>query len=98
MAFASPCRFIPSTMPSSFHSIGSTGLSGRRRLADGTGLRPGRITQAEDAARIVVEELPLVGVRERDLVEQLERGRRIPARIVGAVHHMVDAVVVDGEF
>src|SRR5262245_39988715 len=58
----------------------------------------GRVAQAENAAGVVVEDLLPVFLRQPDFVEQLERGRRIPAGIVGAVHHVIDAVVVDGEF
>src|SRR5499426_1527879 len=56
------------------------------------GARVGRIAQAEDAPRVVVEKLLLVRGGQVDLREQFQRGRRIPAGIVGPVHHVVDAV------
>ena len=71
--------------------------SHQRRLALGVRLRRRRVLQAEDAPRVVVEQLVLVGVGQLDVLQELQARRRVPARIVGAVHHVVDAVVVDRE-
>src|SRR5215471_1117376 len=78
------------------YGIGES-VSGQRRLAGGLRLRRRRVAQIENATRVRIEQLVLVGVRELDLVEQLQARRRIPTWVVGAVHHMVDAVVVDRE-
>src|SRR5580704_4594134 len=50
-----------------------------------------RIAQIQNAPGVVVEQLLLVGIGKLDLVDQLEAWRRIPARIIGAVHDVVDA-------
>src|SRR6516165_11861541 len=72
-------------------------VSRQRRLARGLGFRRRRIAQIENATRVRIEQLVLVDIRQLDLAEQLQARRRIPAGVVGAVHHMVDAVVVDRE-
>ena len=77
--------------------------SGREDASDQRGLALRRSSPAPDpsgrgyAPRIVVEQLLLVGIREIELIEQPQARGRVPARIVGAVHHVVDAVIVDGE-
>ncbi len=60
-------------------------------------LRRGRVLQPEDPPRVVIEQLLLVGLRQPHVLEKLQARRRIPARIVGAVHHVIEPVIVDRE-
>src|SRR5437867_6377344 len=56
------------------------------------------ISEAQDLVSIAVQELVEVRTGQTDLLNQRERGCRIPARIVGTIHHAVDAVIFDREF
>ena len=55
------------------------------------------IAQVQNATGIAVEQLLLVRRREIDLADELKRRCGIPARIVRAVHDIVDAIIVDSE-
>src|SRR5712691_11704183 len=57
--------------------------SGQRGLASGGCDTRYLIAQAKDAPGVAVENLLLLRFRQSDLVEQPERGRGIPAGIVG---------------
>src|SRR5882724_5430268 len=62
----------------------------RNRLSD-------RITQVENPTDVSIQDLVSVLVRQADLVEELQRLVVIQARVVGAIHDMIDAVIVYGE-
>src|SRR5262245_20112355 len=54
--------------------------------------------EAQDTLRIAVKELIQVRLRQTDLTNQCQRRCRIPARIIGAIHYVVDAVRLDRKF
>src|SRR5262245_16491510 len=56
------------------------------------------ITNTQDPASIAAKELLQVDLRQSNFVNQGERGCRIPARIVGTIHHPINAVIFDREF
>src|SRR6185312_17175664 len=97
-----PRMQLPRARPDEFRSPNPPPVYGarsvRRRafsLSDTTCRR--RRWQPEERTHIVDEQLALIGLGETDLVDELQAGRRIPARVIGAVHHMIDAIEIDSK-
>src|SRR5215468_6658583 len=54
--------------------------------------------QPKKPLRILVQDLLQIRIRQSDILDQSKGGCGIPARIVGAIHHPIDTIVVDGKF